>query len=145
VVEEHLSGRPQLRRQGEQLLIFSAASRHSLLAYLEKFQAFIATNPSLELEDLAYSLAQREHRLAHRAALVADNIEQTLARLRLLLTGELPVDGGCWISPFDGIEKGEAETALGAPAQMAAAYCCGAKLNLSALYSEGGNRISAGI
>ncbi|MFC0711826.1 SDR family NAD(P)-dependent oxidoreductase [Azorhizophilus paspali] len=143
VVEEHLERRPQLRRQGgEQLLIFSAASRHSLLAYLEKFQAFIATNPSLELEDLAYSLAQREHRLAHRAALVADNIEQTLARLRLLLTGELPVDGGCWISPFDGIEKGEAETALGAPAQMAAAYCCGAKLNLSALYSEGGNRIS---
>ncbi|WP_338925305.1 SDR family NAD(P)-dependent oxidoreductase [Mycetohabitans endofungorum] len=144
VVEEHLERRvPRKHRQGQtQLLVFAAASRHSLLAYLETFKAFTIAHPSLELQDLAYSLAQREHQLTHRAAVVADTIEQMVARLQSLLTDELSVQGCCWISPFDGIEEGEAGTASGTPTQMAAAYCRGAQLDTFALYPEGGNRVA---
>ncbi|WP_211905902.1 SDR family NAD(P)-dependent oxidoreductase [Ralstonia syzygii] len=144
VVEGHLERRPQSRRHGgTQLLVFAAASRGSLLAYLERFRACIVANPGLELEDLAYSLAQREHRLAHRAAVVADSLEQAQARLQRLLTDAPQADGGCWISPLDGIEAGEAGIAsAGTHAQVAEAYCRGAGLDTSALYPEGGNRVS---
>lgn len=144
VVEEHLEHRvPRKHRQGQtQLLVFAAASRHSLLAYLKTFKAFTIAHPSLELQDLAYSLAQREHQLTHRAAVVADTIEQVVARLQSLLTDELSVQGCCWISPLEGIEEGETGTASGTLAQMAAAYCRGAQLDTCALYPEGGNRVA---
>ncbi|MHC6085586.1 SDR family NAD(P)-dependent oxidoreductase [Ralstonia solanacearum] len=143
VVEEHLEQRPRpKRRDGAQLLAFAAASRRSLLAYLETVRAWIAAHPELDLADLAYSLAQREHRQAHRAAVVADHPEQALARLRLLLADGPPADGGGWLSPVDGVDAGEAGTASGTPAQMAEVYCRGATLDASALYPGGGNRVS---
>ncbi|WP_247422868.1 SDR family NAD(P)-dependent oxidoreductase [Ralstonia pseudosolanacearum] len=142
VVEEHLAQRVRpKRRDGAQLLVFAAASRRSLLTYLETFRAWMAARPELDLADLAYSLAQREHRQAHRAAVVADHLEQALARLRLLLAEGPSADGGGWVSPVDGIDAGEAGTASGTPAQMAQAYCRGAALDASALYPEGGNRV----
>ncbi|MCL9840624.1 SDR family NAD(P)-dependent oxidoreductase [Ralstonia solanacearum] len=142
VVEEHLERRARpKRRDGAQLLVFAAASRRSLLAYLETFLAWIAARPELDLADLAYSLALREHGQAHRAAVVADHPEQALARLRLLLADGPSAAGGGWISPVDGVNAGEAGIASGTPARMAETYCLGATLDASALYPEGGNRV----
>lgn len=121
--------------------MFAAASRRSLLAYLETFLAWIAARPELDLADLAYSLALREHGQAHRAAVVADHPEQALARLRLLLADGPSAAGGGWISPVDGVNAGEAGIASGTPARMAETYCLGATLDASALYPEGGNRV----
>jgi acyl transferase domain-containing protein len=142
VVEEFRATRP-LRRHppAEQLLIVAAASRHSLLAWLEKLQAWMVVHPDLDLAALAYSLARREHRLAQRAALVAEDPPQALARLRVLLTGHPPADGGCWLSPSDGVEEGETAIASGTLAQIAAAWCQGAGLDTLMLYPAGGDRI----
>lgn len=140
VLEEYRPARPALSPMpGEQLLIVAAASRGSLLAYLNKLQGLIDGNRPIDLSDLAYSLALREQRLAHRAALVVDDCQQLRARLTLLLAGT--PDNGCWLSPLDGIEEAEPQIASGSLAQKGEAWCRGAELDTSALFPQGGNRM----
>ncbi|KAF0866047.1 SDR family NAD(P)-dependent oxidoreductase [Pseudomonas sp. LD120] len=140
VVEEHQVSPPPLARAGgEQLLMVAAASAASLLAYLHKLQALIIADSSIEVSDLAYSLALRDRRLAHRAALLVDGHEQLQVRLQRLLDGT--PDSGCWLTPIDGIEEGEHGTASGSLSQRGQAWCCGAELDISTLYPQGGNRI----
>ncbi|TFF02914.1 SDR family NAD(P)-dependent oxidoreductase [Pseudomonas sp. BCA14] len=141
VVEEYQESRATFRNTGgEQLLIVAAASRGSLLAYLKKLQTLIDANSTFDLSDLAYSLALREHRLAHRAALVVGDKQQLRARLQLLLAGT--PDSGCWLSPVDGIEEGEPGTASGSLMQRGEAWSRGAGLDIPALYPSGGNRMA---
>lgn len=141
VLEEYQDTRPRLRGSaGEQLLIVAAASRGSLLAYLKKLQAFIDRNCPIDLSDLAYSLALREQRLAHRAALVATDREQVRARLAQLLTGV--AGDGCWLSAPTGIEEIAPQIASGSLAQRGQAWCRGADLQSSTLYPQGGNRMT---
>ncbi|UVM52813.1 SDR family NAD(P)-dependent oxidoreductase [Pseudomonas sp. B21-015] len=141
VVEEYQDVRPSFTRTGgEQLLIVAAASRGSLLAYLKSLQTLIVADSTFDLSDLAYSLALREHRLAHRAALVVDNSQQLRTRLQLLLAGT--PDTGCWLSPVDGIEEGEPGTASGSLMQRGEAWSRGAGLDIPALYPSGGNRMA---
>ena len=141
VVEEYRDARAQRERTvGEQLLIIAAASRTSLMLYLHKLQALVEEHPTIEIADLAYSLALREHRLAHRAALVVQDRAQLLAGLESLLAG-LPA-GDCWLSASTGIEAGEPPLAAGSLRQAAAAWCHGAGLDIPARYPRGGNRIA---
>ncbi|KJH66471.1 SDR family NAD(P)-dependent oxidoreductase [Chromobacterium violaceum] len=141
LVVEEAPAQPQRRpvEGGAQLLLFAAASRKSLLDNLARLRIFFAGNPHLALADLAYSLALRDRRLGHRAAVLASSLDEACDRLAALLAGK-PLPDGCWMSAAGGVEPGDAESVKGSPADIAAAYCLGAEYGAVDLYPAGGNR-----
>lgn len=60
-------------RWPQELLIFSAEDRQSLLEQIVKIQKYIQTQPLVSLADLAYTLANRKV-LSHRLVLVAKDV-----------------------------------------------------------------------
>lgn len=123
------------RSGGPYLLVFSAASRSSLLGYLQRLEAMAEAGNIPDLGDLAFSLAQRECHMAHRLALVLDDPVQLAERLRAAHRAE-PLDG-CWRSAPEGVDADGSDMASGSLSEQAAAYCQGARLDLQALFARG--------
>ncbi|MFF7638649.1 type I polyketide synthase, partial [Kitasatospora sp. NPDC008050] len=68
--------------------LLSAKSGDALRAQAERLRAFLVHRPAAEPADVAYSLATTRAALEHRAALVAEDRDELLRALGMLVAGE---------------------------------------------------------
>ena len=126
------------------LLIFSAKTRSSLLAYLQKMVDFIAQNPALPLAAVARSAAKLDHGLTWRAALVARDRAQALAQLQQLLqAGSARPQDGVYLGTATNLDRhspgrAQVEEALaqGDRRQLARLWMAGEQVPWSRLYAS---------
>ena len=86
-------------------IVFSAGSQTSLQKTLLAYETFLNTNPTLNLQDLAFTLRERRSVFRHRAAFSASSIEQLKSRISEKLSQESEV-GTCVSAPSPGENDG---------------------------------------
>lgn len=67
--------------------VFSAVSEKSLHNSLSSYEAFLTTNNTINIHDLAYTLRERRSTFAYRTSLVANNIDDVQSKIRDHLNG----------------------------------------------------------
>ena len=80
---------PRLSSQDIPLYLWSARSSTTLDQYIEKTRQQVAQNPSMNREDVAYTLARGRSRLHYRAALAGSNLLSAQAGANLI-RGQCP-------------------------------------------------------
>lgn len=68
--------------------VFSAASERSLRANLSTYAPFLATNPSINIHDLAWTLRERRTTFAYRLSLVASSADDLKSKIEDYLNGK---------------------------------------------------------
>lgn len=78
--------------------VFSAASETALTGALESYSAYLKSNPSVDLVDLAYTLSSRRSALSHRACFSATTPSELEAKLNEHLSKARDNDNSVTIS-----------------------------------------------
>lgn len=84
ILEKFNERSPAARRRQQTILtpvVFSAMSERSLRATLEQYAAFLKSNPSIDLQDMAYTLRARRSLFSFRAAFHAGSVEELAAHI----------------------------------------------------------------
>ncbi len=68
----------------EQLIIFSAKTKWSMMRYIEKMQEFLQKNSSVDIADVARLLQKVNHNLEYRATIIVSSIREFVEKLNLL-------------------------------------------------------------
>ena len=144
LIEEHVPAlaemapvAPVLLPEGA-LLVFSAKTQRSLMAYLRKMQAFLQKHPDVSIDGLRQSMFRINQNLDARAAFIARSAEELAAKLHTLLQTAASAPGtGIHFAASAGV-PGAARTrqALAdmAPGELAAAWVAGDPTDFMSLY-----------
>lgn len=83
VIEEYKDARkkPEELKEERQVFVFSAASKASFLALIERYLQFAAEHKKISFSDMAYTLQNGREHMNYRAAVLASTSEELLAGL----------------------------------------------------------------
>jgi acyl transferase domain-containing protein/NAD(P)-dependent dehydrogenase (short-subunit alcohol dehydrogenase family)/acyl carrier protein len=123
----------------EQLFLFSAKTKDSLMDYLARMERFLSAHAEESLKNIAYTLWRNCHEFAQRIAIVAGSIDDLHRKLEIALHNT-EMDGECDVyrTPSfpivtDGTEPGHVLNNMDLR-RMASLWVGGAAIDISNLY-----------
>jgi len=104
ILEEAPARAPSDPADGAQLLLLSARTPDALAAAAERLRAHLAAEPSINLADVAFTLANGRKAFEQRGAVVAETVDDAIAKLDALRAGEARSRGVVFMFPGQGAQ-----------------------------------------